>query len=426
MGESTQPEPNESSITGKPAVTRVSRFRDDYATPTGEQVWTAAEQQAAQRREEALNAEADRRIVNGENEALEKRHHDEQVHRVTKARRELREPQHDEIERRIVATPFSSIEAKPMEYLWYPWFPIGVLGLFGADKAIGKSSVMLDCIARATTGSPWPDGTPNTVGPTDCVIVCEEDDPERVIRPRLDAAGADTTRVHLLEVQYGNDDDSRTLPRFPLDVDLVQAFIQEKQAKLVLLDLLMDCLQFDPRENAYQNTRDVAGYVAKLASRTESCIIGTDHLTKGNPGNAKHRMQGSIGLTSRAKITLFAAPSRANEGHAVFGIGDCNYAPKPEPLAYYISSHEESSKVIWDGVSSEKIDDLLGPTGLGGEKKETCKEWLLRFLDGPKMRAVVLSEATWDDSVVMKAAKQLHVVSFESPEGISWALPELF
>ncbi len=385
-----------------------------------------AQQDAERERQAALNAEADRRIAAAENEALEKRHHDEQVQRVNKARRELRTPQHDEIERRVVATPFSAIEAKPMEYLWYPWFPIGVLGLFGADKAIGKSSVMLDCIARATTGSPWPDGTANELGPTDCVIVCEEDDPERVIRPRLDAAGADTTKVHLLEVQWGNDDDSRAMPKFPLDCDLVENFIQEKQAKLVLLDLLMDTLQFDPRENAYQNTRDVAGYVAKLATRTGCCIIGTDHLTKGNPGNAKHRMQGSIGLTSRAKITLFAAPSRANEGHAVFGIGDCNYAPKPEPLAYYISSYENSSKVVWDGVSSEKIDDLLGPAGLGGDKKETCKEWLLHFLEKPKLRSEVIEESKWEMAQLSACAKKLHVVSAETPFGVTWALPELF
>lgn len=426
MEENTQPDPPKTSIPGKQPPKRVSRFRDSFATPEGEAIWAQAEKEATERREAANIAEADRRIAEAENEALERRHHEETLQRVSKARRQLRQPEHDEIERRIVDTPFSAIEPKPMEYLWYPWFPLRVLGLFGADKAIGKSSVMLDCIARATTGSPWPDGTENTWGPTDCVVVCEEDDPERVIRPRLDAAGADTSRVHLLEVQWGNDDDSRGLPRFPLDTDIVERFIVEKKAKLVLLDLLMDCLQFDPRENAYQNTRDVAGYVAKLASRTECCIIGTDHLTKGNPGNAKHRMQGSIGLTSRAKITLFAAPSRTNEGHAVFGIGDINYAPKPEPLAYYIAPHEGSSKVVWDGVSSEKIDDLLGPTGGTSEKKETCREWLIRFLEAPRLRSEVLEESKWDETVVFKAAKHLHVASAETPEGILWALPDLF
>jgi RecA-family ATPase len=69
-----------------------------------------------------------------------------------------------------------------------------ILGGFGGD---GKSTLMASLIAALTSGEPLPDGT--VVDPLNVLILGHEDDPSRVLRPRLDANHADLDRIFLVD-----------------------------------------------------------------------------------------------------------------------------------------------------------------------------------------------------------------------------------
>jgi hypothetical protein len=90
-------------------------------------------------------------------------------------------------------TLLSRIAGEQGEWLWRDRIPAGDLTLFDGDPGTNKSSVALDLAARVSTGREMPDGTTGCQGGV--VLLAGEDSLSKTIRPRLDAAGADLSRV---------------------------------------------------------------------------------------------------------------------------------------------------------------------------------------------------------------------------------------
>ena len=82
----------------------------------------------------------------------------------------------------------AEITAKPIEWLWRGRVPMGMLTLFAGDPKLGKSYVTLTMAAAVSRGAPMPDSDPPD-GPGSVILMSAEDDPARVIVPRLVAAG---------------------------------------------------------------------------------------------------------------------------------------------------------------------------------------------------------------------------------------------
>jgi len=104
----------------------------------------------------------------------------------------------------VLVTPVSQIAARPVEWLWNGRIPRGMLSMVEGNPDVGKSTVLLDIAARVTRGWKMPDksggGDPRAV-----VLLSAEDDPAKVIRPRLEAGGADLERVVLISIQGKGD-----------------------------------------------------------------------------------------------------------------------------------------------------------------------------------------------------------------------------
>tara|TARA_R110002072_G_C7978996_1_gene536132 strand:- start:156777 stop:157094 length:318 start_codon:yes stop_codon:yes gene_type:complete len=82
-----------------------------------------------------------------------------------------------------------------------------MLTVISGNPAGGKWFLMIDIVARVTTGTNWPDGSP-AEEPGDVILVNVEDAVSIVQRPRLDAARADLNRVRRIsgvELSSGED-----------------------------------------------------------------------------------------------------------------------------------------------------------------------------------------------------------------------------
>ena len=53
---------------------------------------------------------------------------------------------------------FSTVQAQPVDWLWYPYIPCGKLTLLQGDPGEGKSTFMLNVAALLTQGRDMPDG----------------------------------------------------------------------------------------------------------------------------------------------------------------------------------------------------------------------------------------------------------------------------
>jgi putative DNA primase/helicase len=113
-------------------------------------------------------------------------------------------PQHD-----CLLINLSDVVSKPIEWLWPDRFPLGKLCLIGGPPSMGKTQIALWIAANVTTGGKWPDSEQHaTIG--DVIILSTEDDVADTLKPRLEAAGADVSRVHVLHaVLEVRDDEDR-------------------------------------------------------------------------------------------------------------------------------------------------------------------------------------------------------------------------
>jgi AAA domain-containing protein len=92
------------------------------------------------------------------------------------------------------ATCFADVEEKATEWLWKDRIPLGKLGLIAGPPKRGKSQLLCKIIAAVTTGGELPDGARAAMGSV--IFIGCEDDVASTIRPRLEVAGADISKVH--------------------------------------------------------------------------------------------------------------------------------------------------------------------------------------------------------------------------------------
>ena len=85
---------------------------------------------------------------------------------------------------------YANVRTEPVEWLWYPYIPLGKLTVLQGDPGEGKSTFALNVVARITTGQPMPDGVP-AKGKRVAIYQCAEDGIADTIKPRLQQAGAD-------------------------------------------------------------------------------------------------------------------------------------------------------------------------------------------------------------------------------------------
>ena len=129
----------------------------------------------------------------------------------------------------------SEINAEEVQWLWYPYIPLGKLTILQGDPGEGKTSFILAVIAALTRGDPLPE-CEQAAEPMNVIYQTAEDGLADTIKPRLESAGADCTRVLVI------DESKRELTL--CDARLEEA-IRRTAAKLIVLDPLQAYLGSD-------------------------------------------------------------------------------------------------------------------------------------------------------------------------------------
>ena len=112
-----------------------------------------------------------------------------------------------------------------VSWIWPGRLAVGELSFIEGPPGVGKSTLIIDLIARTTTGRAMPDGSVTT--PSGVILITGEDDPSTAILPRLISAGGDPEKVSV----------SSDL-RLPGDLEILVETAKEIQALLVIVDSL--------------------------------------------------------------------------------------------------------------------------------------------------------------------------------------------
>lgn len=318
--------------------------------------------------------------------------------------------------------PFSEIPEERLEFLWYPYICLGTLGLLDGDPGDGKSQLGVWLCARVSRGDKLPNG--DRFEPANCFLFNFEDLPGAVIKKRLEANGADLSRVFIQSRQ------------FQLTAEMVEWMdgeIAEKQPRLVILDPIQAFMSgVDGNSNI--DVREFMSRLGEIAMNRKCAIICVRHFGKGAQDKAMKKGLGS---------TDFVGISRNQ-----FGLARRSDGPRGFIVFHMKTNFERGLSMLFkmgdaDGrigeqpeISFEKFTDITAddffagevvPRGPDQDEREVAKEYLLEALaGGPKAAAVLKSQGearAISASTLDRARKELGIITAKQGKIWNWSLP---
>jgi CBS domain-containing protein len=329
----------------------------------------------------------------------------------------------------------SEVQPERVEWLWPGYLPKGKLVTLDGDPGLGKSTITDYIAGVVTTGGLWPDGTccdhPGAV-----LLLSAEDGLADTVRPRLDAAGADVTKVHAIEGVPVVDEDGNTgLRSLTLgDIKSLRSAIEATGAVVLIVDVLMAYLPSGSDAHKDQDVRAILGRLTKLADDTGCTVILIRHLNKSTGRDPLYRGGGSIGIVGAGRCALLVAADPDDEGRRVLAVMKTNLGQTPDAMAYRLVSFGDYgvARVEWEGRVDYNAHTLLGdrPDAQEATAANEAKDWLEDYLS--QNGSVRSSDAKRDaakikisERTLQRASEKLKVVSRSEgfPRVTWWSLP---
>jgi hypothetical protein len=335
--------------------------------------------------------------------------------------------------RSLIVRRASEITPEPIEWLWPSRVAIGKQTMIVGEPGLGKSQLTAFMAAAITTGGQWPCNEGQA--PLGSVIILSaEDDAADTIRPRLDAAGADTTRVLIVSAVRSNDGKGRRTFNLQADLDLLeQEITKTRDVRLVIIDPISSYMgKTDSHKNS--DVRGVLEPVGEMAARLRVAVVSVTHKGKGN--SAINSAIGSVGFTGVARSAFLVDKDPDDRDRRLFLQIKNNIAKDPGGLAFRIGQQLLpgdiiGSSIFWDSerVSCTADQVLAANENASDRPAQTEAEEFLRHLlgDGPRPAKDVEAEAkeagiSW--RTVNRAKKTLGIVAerrAESGQGLGRA-----
>jgi putative DNA primase/helicase len=202
----------------------------------------------------------------------------------------------------LVLQAASEIPAKPINWLWPQRISLGALTIVTGAVGISKSTLTLDIAARVTTGGKWPDGGGSSpLG--DVILVGGEDDPGKVVIPRLTAAGADPARVHICRGVRRTAAELLDPLLIERDLELVRRKLATlPDVRMIVFDPLSENVEADENSNAA--IRAALQPLVALAQELNVAIVAVLHQSKKTDLSLVQRIAGASSYVQLARHIL--------------------------------------------------------------------------------------------------------------------------
>lgn len=276
---------------------------------------------------------------------------------------------------RVVVRCLLDVEPEKVNWLWPGRIPLGRLTVFDGDPGQGKSLITVDLAARVSAALEMPDGHPSgLVGPGGVVLVNVEDGVADTIVPRLIAAGADRSRIHIIDgVEQMRKGERVAIPVTLEDVPAIEEAVVKVHAQLLIIDPLMAYIPMKFDAHTDQHMRLLLSDLGRLADRTGCAIVSVRHLNKTPGGNPLYRGGGSIGIVGIARSGMLVAPDPNDRDgvRRVLAMTKQNLSAPCRSLAYRIEEVNGVAIIRWDAeVDMTAAELLAGPRKVTPEREQ--------------------------------------------------------
>jgi hypothetical protein len=308
----------------------------------------------------------------------------------------------------------SKVKKKPIRFLLPGRIPEGDYTLIAGRGKQGKSLFTMAVAAKVSAGGEWWDGS-GTAPLGHVFVLAAEDDAERVIAPRLEALGADSGRITILEAKYKvrPDDGGPQLVSFTSLQDLTywrEIFTRVKKRDtplLMIIDPLPSYVGKGVNDRRNNDVRAILGPFIDLVKEFGMTLVGVTHFGKaGDARTAADKILDSVAYANLARAIIYVAVDPDDDDRRLVMPGDCSYSRRSQAaLAFRIVERtippdddcgaDDDCREITiavpefePGTVEADPDDIVtrAPTGKGGGRGRPASEapklaqWLAGFL----------------------------------------------
>ena len=209
-------------------------------------------------------------------------------------------------------------------FLYDPLLVEGVVNLVAGEGGVGKSTLVLDWMAKATRGRLDGDykGRPANV------LIYSQEDSDSLLKARALAAGADLNRLipfyksNAITLPDGSTTEVRSGYTLPDDLGLIEQALTDNSAVALVVDPLTSLVGGD--SNKRDDVRKALDPLAALAEKLHVTVIGLLHFNKGG-GYQSDKISGSHAFRDLCRSLILVAKDDQN-GRRHVTIDKSNYS----------------------------------------------------------------------------------------------------
>jgi len=302
------------------------------------------------------------------------------------------------------------VKTRRVTWLWPNVMPMGMVTIIQGDPDIGKTFVAVDVVARVTRGHGFPfyrgkdQGEPVKGA---VVYITSEGVKDKILVPRLVAAGADLSKVEIIEGLYDKRrsfeilDINKHLPELSADLK------NNPDIKVVVIDPIASHLNPKININGTLEMRTAMDCLNRFAEEVGCALPVVSHLNKDVRKPSMYRSAGSgqIMAAVKASWAVVKKPNDENGDRRYLGPIKLTSRPKGRSLAFEIKgvdvplddgTVDEIGHLVW---APEPVDfDLeaaISPGAFALKSKVGAAITFLRskLADGPRRARGLYSDA---------------------------------
>lgn len=265
----------------------------------------------------------------------------------------------------------SEIEAEEVSWLWYPFIPYGKLTIIQGDPGDGKTTIVLNLAAKLTKGETLDEGM-DCSEPVNVIYQTAEDGLADTVKPRLESAGADCTRIMVI------DESDKSLSMVD---ERIEEALKTTNAKLLILDPIQAYLGGGMDMNRANEARDMTKKLGAVAEKYKCAIVLIGHMNKAGGTKAAYRGIGSIDFYAVARSVLLVGRIEGEPDKRAMVQIKNNLAAFGHSKAFGLS--EDGFK--WIGDYEITADEVLGGVAPKVNKQDRATALLKELSENHRM-----------------------------------------